>query len=180
MSVQSYVPSYLYDSADSEEEPEKYQYTEEGFEKRDREVMLSIQQTKTDKLLSDAKLYDNEPITNINIGSEPTEPLVTCELADKALARSNKVYPIQRTVWPHILRGSSAILVGDTEYYPHLLYLPAVCGLIEVRFNGRALDILHRNSVFTNLNFPEDGKRPEKCSKSSDFSIRSTTSRKYT
>lgn len=113
----------------SEEDPDANQYTFEEIVKRDEEVNISIRQQMIDTLLKDAKLYEKEPITNcIN----PFDSQATCEVANEYLTRLNKIYPIQKSVWPHILNEKSAILIGNTNYYPHLLYLPAICDLIKV------------------------------------------------
>lgn len=40
---------------------------------------------------------------------------------------------MQLYIWPYITNGQSVILIGQTEYYPHLVYLPAICDNIKVR-----------------------------------------------
>lgn len=122
------------DPNESEDEPEKHQYTEEEFKNREVLAKISVQQNMTDHLLMNAKLFDEEPFTKVIDNFEPSDGLISCETADKSFARLNKSYPIQKKVWPYISNGCSTILVGDTEFYPHLLYLPIVCGQIEVIF----------------------------------------------
>lgn len=114
---------------DSEEDPNANQYKFEDTVKRDEEVNLSVTQQMIETLLKDAKLCEKEPITYcINQIDDPA----SCKVADESLIRLNKIYPVQKCVWPHISSKRSAILIGNTEYYPHLLYLPAVCDLIKV------------------------------------------------
>lgn len=119
------------DLADSEEDPDENQYNEEAFKKRDEETNILIRQQMLDMLLKDAKLCENEPITNF---TDQFNSQASSEIANETLIRLNKIYPIQKLAWPHILNGKSAILLGNTDYYPHLLYLPALCHLIEVIF----------------------------------------------
>lgn len=71
-------------------------------------------------------------MTNHNSGLMPFDLLECCKAADEAFARLDKAYPIQKTVWPFIWNKISTILIGCTEFYPQLLYLPVVCGLIQV------------------------------------------------
>lgn len=115
---------------DSEEDPNANQYKFEDTVKRDEEVKLSVRQQMIETLLKDAKLHEKEPITNC---LNEIDEQASCAVADESLKRLNKIYPVQKSVWPHILSKRSAILIGNTEYYPHLLYLPALCDLIKVR-----------------------------------------------
>lgn len=117
----------------SEEDPDANQYAFEDSAKRADEVNISVRQQMIETLLKDANLYENEPTTNCY---NQFDNLASCEVADENLTRLNKIYPIQKAVWPHILNRKSAILVGNTDYYPHLLYLPPVCHLIKVIFTN--------------------------------------------
>lgn len=89
-------------------------------------------QTVIDKLLENAKLSDKEPITNRSDGLMQFDMHACCKTADEAFARQGKTFPIQQIVWPFIRNKTSTILIGNTEFYPQLLYLPVVCGLIQV------------------------------------------------
>lgn len=130
-SVSSDIPSYLIKQYGygSEEDPDANQYAYEDIVKRDEEVAVSVRQQMIETLLKDAKLCEKEPITN---GNNQFDSQATCKVAEESLTRLNKIYPIQKSVWPHILNKKSAILIGNTDYYPHLLYLPAICDLIKV------------------------------------------------
>lgn len=116
---------------DSEEDPNANQYKFEDSVKRDEEVNFSLRQQMIATLLKDANLYGSEPITNCK---KQIDAQVSCAVADESLNSLKKIYPIQRSVWPHILKKRSAILIGNTDYYPHLLYLPAICELINVKY----------------------------------------------
>lgn len=117
------------DAYGSEEDPDANQYAYEDFAKRDEEVNISVRQQMIDTLLKDAKLYEIEPITNcIN----QFDSQASCDVVDENLKRLNKIYPIQKSVWPHILNKRSVVLVGNTDYYPHLVYLPPICDMIKV------------------------------------------------
>lgn len=141
----SEIPSYLVKQYGygSEEDPDAHQCTPEEFVKRDEEVNISVRQQMIERLLMNAKLYEKEPITSHNDQSDQGK--VSCKVADETLTRLNQVNPIQKSVWPHILNNRSVILIGNTDYYPHLLYLPPVCELVKVdiydrKFNFRLDD----------------------------------------
>lgn len=126
--------SYLYNeyACGSEEDPDAHQYTQIEFLRREHEVQLSIRQQMIETLLKNATLSEKEPITNQI--DEPDQSMVSCGIAVESLIRLDKIYPIQKSVWPHILNKRSVILLGNTDFYPHLLYLPPVCDLIKVIF----------------------------------------------
>lgn len=129
----SSIPSYMIKAGyDSEEDSNANQYRFEDVVKRDKEVKLSVMQQMIETILKDAKLSEKEPISN---GIDQINSEASCAVADESLKRLNKIYPAQQLAWPHILSKRSTILVGNTDYYPHLLYLPAVCELIKVWCN---------------------------------------------
>lgn len=111
------------------EEDESNNRTKEQLVKRDEEVNVSIPQQMIETLLKNAELYAKEPITN---GIDAPGTTVACKMANETLTRLSKVYPIQKSVWPHILNKRSVVLVGNTDYYPHLVYLPPICDMIKV------------------------------------------------
>lgn len=124
------IDSYLIKAGhDSEEDVNANQYKFEDSAKRGEEVNTSLRQQMIGTLLNDAKLYEGEPITNC---TKQVDSPVSCEIADGNLKALNKIYPIQKSVWPHIFNKKSAILMGNTDYYPHLLYLPVICDMIKV------------------------------------------------
>lgn len=114
---------------DSEKDVNANQYKFEDSAKREEEMNISLRKQMIGTLLSDAKLYEGEPITNC---TKQVDSQVPCEIADGNLKALNKIHPIQKSVWPHILNKKSAILMGNTDYYPHLLYLPVICDMIKV------------------------------------------------
>lgn len=118
--------------ADSEDEPDAYQATFEELHQRDDEIKRFKHQQMIEALLENAKLAETEPIKNFIDQSDGRQ--VSCKVADDHLVRLKKTYPMQKSVWPHILNGKSIILIGNTDYYPHLVYLPPVCDLIKVKF----------------------------------------------
>lgn len=120
------MPSYLWEPSDSEPDADQYQEFIGEVEKGRNVGLEELKQQAIKGLLHDAKLFDSEPITNNN---EKFDRIESCKVADHTL---DKMYPIQNYVWPHILNNESAILIGDTEFYAHLLYLPAICGFVEV------------------------------------------------
>lgn len=132
--VSSDIPSYLVKEYGygSEEDPDAHQYTYNEFVKRGDEVNVSIRQQMIETLLKNATLYEKEPITNQI--DQPNQSMVSCKVADECLSRLKKIYPMQKSVWSHILSKRSVILLGNTDYYPQLLYLPPVCDLIKVIF----------------------------------------------
>lgn len=119
-------------------------------------------QNLTENLLEDARLYVKVPFTNKS-GSLNT--LASCNdfYAIKELTRLNKIFPIQKTVWPYILNGDSSILIGNTQCYPQLLYLPIVCGLIKVISQWIQMDFLWTlgqlsYTIFFNFSLSENEK----------------------
>lgn len=127
----SSIPSYMIRDGYPSEEDNANNCTTEQLAKRDDEVNVSIPQQMIETLLKNAELCAKEPITN---GIVPPAAMVQRKVADEALTRLGKVYPIQKSVWPHILNEQSVILVGSTDYYPHLVYLPPICDMIKVMF----------------------------------------------
>lgn len=113
----------------SEEDPDAHQCTIEEFAKRDEEVNISIRHQMIERLLQNAKLFEKEPITNRN---DESDSMILAEMPEETLKLFNKKHPIQKSVWSEILNKKSVILVGCTDYYPHLIYLPPICGMIKV------------------------------------------------
>lgn len=111
------------------EDDDKNNLTEEQLAKRTEEVNVSIPQQMIETLLKNAYVYAKEPIVNAIDAPGAT---ASCKVADETLTRLRKVYPIQKSVWPHILNKRSVVLVGNTDYYPHLVYLPPICDMIKV------------------------------------------------
>lgn len=123
------IPSYIEKGfLPSEDEPEAHERSHEDLLKRDEEVKNSFRHQTMEMLLLDAKLCEQEPITNCQPVTQTPH-----ELHEEILIDLNKVYPIQKAVWPHISNNRSIILIGmHSNYYPHLLYLPAICDQIKV------------------------------------------------
>lgn len=120
----------------SEVDPDANKFKFEDAAKRDEEVQIRLRQKHVESLLENAKIYTKEPITS-HIDHQ-LDGMVSCDLADDTLTRLDKVYPIQKSVWPHILSRRSVILVGNTDFYPHLMYLPPICDMIKVIFSTRS------------------------------------------
>lgn len=133
----SSIPSYLIKNGyASEADPDANKFKFEDTKKRDVEVQIELRQKLVESLLENAKLCTKEPITSHS--DHQLDGMVSCELADDTLTRLDKVYPIQKSVWPHILSRRSVILVGNTDFYPHLMYLPPICDMIKVMFSTRS------------------------------------------
>lgn len=129
--IESSILSYMIKDGYASEEDDANNHTEKELAQRDNEVNVSITQSWIENILQNAELYAKEPITN-NI--DPPAAQLSCKVNDQILNRLNKVYPMQKSVWPFILNKQSVILIGNTDYYPHLVYLPAICDLLKVIF----------------------------------------------
>lgn len=135
---------------ESEDEPDANTYKYEDSKKRDEEYDISIRRRMIESILESAKLCEHLPITNCF--DQSNEFQISCEIGDETLTRLNQIYPIQKLVWPHILNKRSTILIGNTDYYPHLLYLPAVCDLIKVIYVFTLNEFQVINTMFFFLN----------------------------
>lgn len=118
-----------------EEDLKQNEYSPTEFAKLGEIVSNSGKRELIETLLKDAKLSDNEPISYYTgDAANLRKDQVSCKVADDHLMRLNKTYPIQTSVWQHIFNESSTILIGSNiDYYPHLLYLPPICDLIQVK-----------------------------------------------
>lgn len=121
-----YVPS------DSEEEPELYEYSAEKYDEMEKKTDDNIMKIRLQHLLKDAKLSEREPTTYSINPIEPFEQPASCDFIDEVLSRPNESYSLPRTVRPYITNGRSIILIGEADFYPHLLYLPPICAVVEV------------------------------------------------
>lgn len=132
----SKVPSYLLESSDTEDEPELYEYKYSGHkttQNRSNAAQNAWKKQCFDALLENATLTECEPfLYSEQIMIEPDKRLVNCAEYNESLQRLNKEYPVQEKIWPHISMGRSAILIGNTDFYPHLLYMPAICNMVKV------------------------------------------------
>lgn len=116
----------------SEDEPELYQYSAEECDGKDKSAAENILRIRLEFLLKDSTLSEREPITYCSNPIEPSEQQASCEFVDGILCGLNKCYPLLKTVRPYITNGRSIILVGEAKFFPHLLYLPPICAMVEV------------------------------------------------
>lgn len=131
------IPSYLNDSSDSEEEPDKFTYkwiSPQSTNDRTISTCEMLKQKWFDSLLIKASLNETAPYIYSDQMINSDEHLFHCKSYLETLKRLNKTYPAQKLVWPYISIRRSGILIGNTDYYPHLLYMPAICNMIEVTY----------------------------------------------
>lgn len=132
-SLASAVPSYLLEDSATESDPDQYEYkwSENVSKQRAVEASTGLKTILINTLLKDATLTKTTPYVYSYQWSHLYRSTI-CHQYMEALTRLTKVYPIQNAVWPYILQGRSTFLIGKTDYYPHLLYLPALVTLIKV------------------------------------------------
>lgn len=130
----SHVHSYLLENSDTEDEPEQFEYewSEEIELKRSLDAASSLKKKMINYLLQRATLSETKPFVYSAVEFKPDERLQYCESFIDALNDHNKLYPVQETIWPYIRLGRPSILIGKTDFYPHLLYLPPILNMIEV------------------------------------------------
>lgn len=130
----SHVHSYLLENSETEDEPEQFEYkwTKEIELKRSLDAANSLKKKIINHLLQRATLYKIEPFVYSTVKFEPDERLQYCESFIEALNDHNKLYPVQEIIWPYIKSGRPSILIGKTDFYPHLLYLPPILNLVKV------------------------------------------------
>lgn len=128
------LPSYLYEDSATEEEPEQYEHTAAELEQRRQQTRIMVRNEIFNSLLKNATLPNEKPFTYSKKPIPPEdEPYFYKELNEQ-LIRHKKMFPIQNEVWPYISVGRSTVLIGNTTYYPRLLYLPPICDAIKVVF----------------------------------------------
>ena len=141
------VPAYLLEDSATEDEPEQYEY--EWSPKVEKERTIGVQNALKKhligSLLQNATLTSEEPYVYSEHKIDPDAQLAYCVPYIEELKRLNKVYPVQATVWPYIKSGRSAVLIGNTDFYPHLLYMPPILNLImvSVEFTERFIIDFH-------------------------------------
>lgn len=129
----SYVYSYLYEDSATEEEPEQYEYSYDDSLERSLKANKSFRLQVIESLLKDARIFtENEPCVYSKTPLSRSDQLLNCQIANESMHGLIKIDPIQSMVWTSIASGMSAVLIGNTTYYPHLLYLPAICDMIQV------------------------------------------------
>lgn len=134
ISSNSEIPSYYLEDSESEDDGKQYEYQWSPEKEKERQIDASnaLKKQMIDALLKDAVLSANEPFTFCH---EPNDILneLFCEDYFESLKEHNKLYPAQPLVWRYISIATSTILIGNTEYYPHLLYLPPIISMIRVK-----------------------------------------------
>lgn len=132
--VCSNIPSYMCENSETESEPEQYAYkwSERVEEERSNSAINAIKRQMMDSLLQNATLAENVQFLYGDQTKEPVDQLIDCEGYIETLQRLNKLYSVQNIIWPFILQGQTTILLGNTDYYPHLLYMPPILSLIKV------------------------------------------------
>lgn len=130
------VPSYLLEDSATEDEPEQYEYewSPKVEKQRMSDVQNALKKQVIHSLLQNATLTNEEPYvySELKCDDRPDGQLSYCASYAEELKQLDKVYPIQATVWPYIKSGRSSILIGDTDFYPHLLYMPPILNLVMV------------------------------------------------
>lgn len=129
----SEIPAYMLQDSESEDDGKQYEYQWSPEKERERSIEASqvLKTQMIEALLKDAALPTREPFTFCrpdNISSE-----LLCEDYLETLLQHNKLYPAQGSVWEYIAIATPTILIGNTDYYPHLLYLPPIISMIRVK-----------------------------------------------
>lgn len=135
--VPSRVHSYLLANSETEDEPEQYEYEWSPKIEKERAANVdnALKRQKIEPLLKNATLTEREPYVYSDLKNDPDNNLPYCTAYCDTLKQFNKMYPVQEMVWPYIRSGRSSILVGKTEFYPHLLYMPPILNLVKVSFD---------------------------------------------
>lgn len=135
--------SYLLENSDTEDEPEQYEYKWSKEVEKERSINASnaIKRKMIDNLLRMATLMKKEPFVYSKLINEPDDNLPYCTSYIDTLKELDKMYPAQKTIWPYINSGRSSILIGNTYFYPHLLYLPPILNMIKVTVNHLNLNL---------------------------------------
>lgn len=149
----SQVHSYLMETSETEEEPEQYEYkwTKELELKRSIDATNALKKKMINYLLQRANLSEIEPFVYSAVKFDPDERLQYCVSFTDALNDHKKLYPVQKTIWPYIKLGRPTILIGKTDFYPHLLYLPPILNLVKVNLNNlkfQIKDFIHFFEIF--------------------------------
>lgn len=159
------VPSYMMEDSATEDEPEQYEY--EWSPKVEKERMIGVQNALRKqligRLLQNATLTSEKPYVYSERTCEPDDSLPYCVSYVEELKRLNKVFPVQATVWPYINSGRTSILIGNTDFYPHLLYLPPILNLVMVSISQRnsSLTFIHNLNCCFYFKTLEDLLKPK-------------------
>ncbi|XP_055296420.1 putative ATP-dependent RNA helicase TDRD12 [Sitodiplosis mosellana] len=128
------VNSYLYENSETEDEPEQYEYEWSQRIEKERSINAenNLKSVMIEHLLRNATLSEQEPYVYSEQKNDPDKNLPYSASYSKALKRLNKEYPVQGIIWPYLKSGRSSILIGNTDFYPHLLYLPPIFNLVKM------------------------------------------------
>ncbi|XP_031625285.1 uncharacterized protein LOC116341975 [Contarinia nasturtii] len=131
-SVISAIPSYLYADSATESEPEQYefQFSANIDKQRSIDAANELRFKFMNFLLENATLAPVQHYVDSYEFLNSHDRSTVCKEYRDILEQLNKV-TVQRSIWPYILQDRTTILIGNTDYYPHLLYLPALITLIK-------------------------------------------------
>lgn len=134
----SAVPSYLYESSGTEVDPNQYEYKWSSEIERERsfDAGIAVKNQMIENLLRNATLTEQDTYVYSKDPKNPDKYLSYCMQYSYALKNHQKMYPVQGAVWPYLKSGHSSILIGNTDFYPHLLYLPPIFDLVQASYSS--------------------------------------------